>query len=65
MEMKKPIYEKPLVSQEHLSEVFAKKDKRNHRAMCISYAKDLVVSHQLSKEEMYSEAEKMLEFIYK
>ena len=44
--------------------VWVEKEKRGHKAMCLAYAKDLVVAGTIDKEELLEAAQKMFAFIW-
>ena len=44
--------------------VWENKDKRSMRAMCLSYAKDLVCAGRLSKSTMIEQAKQMFEWVW-
>ncbi len=44
--------------------IWENKDKRSLRAMCLSYAKDLVVNGRLDKGELLTDAQKMFEWVW-
>lgn len=50
--------------QENKNLVWENKDKRSLRAMCLSYAKDLVVNGRLEKKELIDDAQKMFEWCW-
>jgi len=51
--------------QDEKSKVWENKDKRSLRAMCLSYAKDLVVGGRLEEEQMMAKAQEMFEWAWK
>ena len=40
------------------------KDQRHFRAMCVSYAKDLVIAGKIGIEEICNTSQKMFEYIW-
>ena len=44
--------------------VWENKDKRSMRAMCLSYAKDLVCAGRLSKATMIEQAQQMFVWVW-
>ena len=44
--------------------VWENKDKRSIRAMCLSYAKDLVCEGRLSKSSMMEQAQQMFQWVW-
>ncbi len=55
---------KEIVSDRMSKSDWANKDKRSIRGMCVSYAKDLVVSKQLELDKITDTAQKMFEYIW-
>jgi len=51
--------------QDEKSKVWENKDKRSLRAMCLSYAKDLVAGGRLEEEQMMAKAQEMFEWAWK
>jgi hypothetical protein len=53
----------PLTNE--VQRMWAEKELRKHTAMCLAYAKDLIVSKDLTIDKWFDKAEECVKFIYK